>query len=300
MTPRDHLDGHMTITIVGLGLMGGSLALALRRHSEVPRLIGVVRSQERVAEAWACNVVDDVTTDLESAVRAADMVILATPVRTLIRQIRRIGPYLKPDAVVLDLGSTKAAICQALATLPAHVQPVGGHPMCGKEVTGLAHAEASLYEGATFILCPLPRTAPWALALCHDLIARLGARPLILDPERHDELVAVISHLPYLLAVALMATAHRVGEKDPRVWQVAASGFRDTSRLASSDVKMMMDILLTNREAVLSMVDAYLAELQVIRELLEQEGEGPLYLHLTSMKTLRDAHFSRGEVSVHE
>ncbi len=300
MAPRERLAADMTITIVGLGLMGGSLALALRRYSEVPRLIGVVRSPERAEEARQYRVVDEVTVDLEAGVQEADLVVLATPVRTLIRQIRRIGPYLRPDAVVLDLGSTKTAICQAMAALPEHVQPVGGHPMCGKEVAGLAHAEATLYDGATFVLCPLPRTAPWALALCHDLIDRLGARPLILEPQRHDELVAAISHLPYLLSVALVAAAHRVGEKDPRVWRVAASGFRDTSRLASSDVKMMMDILLTNRDAVLSMIDTYLTELHTLRELLEQGEEGALYLHLTSMKTLRDAHFAQREFSAHE
>ena len=293
MTARTHLERDMTITIVGLGLMGGSLALALRRRPDVPRLVGVVRSQQRVAEAQAYNVVDEVTTDLEAAVRQADMVILATPVRTLIRQIRAIGPHLSPDTVVLDLGSTKRAICKALADLPPHVQPVGGHPMCGKEVSGLAHAEATLYEGATFVLCPLPRTASWAVALCRDLIGRLGARPLVLAPDLHDRLVATISHLPYLVATALVATAHHIGREDPRVWKVAASGFRDTSRLASSDVKMMLDILLTNREAVLEMLDRYLEELGTLRDLLAAEDEGALHLYLSSMKTLRDAHFAR-------
>ncbi len=290
---RTHLDPHMTITIVGLGLMGGSLALALRRHADAPRLVGVVRSQARVEEARSLNVVDEVTTNLADAVAQANMVILATPVRTLIRQIAQIAPHLQPHTVVMDLGSTKGEICRALSTLPEHVQPIGGHPMCGKEVAGLAHAEATLYEGATFVLCPLPRTAPWVLSLSLDLVARVGGRPLILPPDLHDRLVATISHLPYMLAAALVGTTHHTAQEDPRVWKVAASGFRDTSRLASSDVKMMLDILLTNREAVLAVLDQYLEELQTLRSLLEQEAEGPLRFYLSNVKTLRDAHFGR-------
>jgi len=282
----------MTVVIVGLGLMGGSMSLALRGHADAPRLVGVVRSRQSMEMARELNVVDEVTTDLIGAVAEADMVILATPVRTLIRQIEHIGPHLRPDTVVLDLGSTKRAICEALAHLPDGVQPVGGHPMCGKEKAGLAHAEATLYQGATFVLCPLERTADWALHMALDLVHRVGARPLILDPSHHDRLVATISHLPYLLAAALVGTTHRVAQEDSRVWQVAASGFRDTSRLASSDVKMMLDILLTNRETVLSMLDTYRHELDTLRDLLaNEEAEGALRFYLSNMKALRDAHF---------
>jgi len=288
----EQLRPDMTVVIVGLGLMGGSMSMALRRHAQAPRIVGVVRSRQSKELARSLNVVDDVTTDLPTAVGEADLVVLATPVRTLIRQIDSIGPHLRPDTVVIDLGSTKRAICNALARLPEGVQPVGGHPMCGKEKAGLTHAEATLYEDATFVLCPLERTATWALKMALDLVRRVGAHPLILDPDRHDRLTASISHLPYLLASALVSTTHRVAQKDPRVWQVAASGFRDTSRLASSDVKMMLDILFTNREAVLSMIDTYREELAKLQALLSDErAEGELRFFLSSMKALRDAHF---------
>ncbi|NPA91775.1 MAG: prephenate dehydrogenase/arogenate dehydrogenase family protein [Chloroflexi bacterium] len=291
------LRSDMTVTVIGLGLMGGSLCLALREQPDPPRLIGVVRSAQSAAWVRDQGVVDEVTTDVRAGVRDADVVILATPVRTLIRQIALIGPHLKPHAVVMDLGSTKGQICRALEQLPEHVQPVGGHPMCGKEKAGLEHADPRLYRDATFVLCPLERTADWALALAQDLVVRLGARPLILSPDLHDRLVATISHLPYLVAVTLVQTAHRVAQEDPRVWRVAASGFRDTTRVASSDVKMMMDILLTNREAVLEMLDIYREELDALRALLDQEAEGPLRLHLSNIKNLRDAHMNRGDGS---
>ena len=290
-----HLDANMTIAVVGLGLMGGSLCLALRRHTDVPKLIGVVRSKRSLALARERHIVDHVTTDVIEAVREADMVILGTPVRTLIRQIGHIGPHLKPGAIVLDLGSTKGAICRALEALPPHVQPIGGHPMCGKEKAGLAHAEPTLYEGATFVLCPLERTEERTIHLTLDLIRRLGAHPLFLPPDLHDRLVATISHLPYLVASALVATAHRVAREDPRVWRVAAGGFRDTTRVASSDVKMMMDILMTNRSAVLDMLDIYREELDRLHTLLSEGAEGELHLHLSNLKALRDAHFAGGD-----
>ena len=294
MDPRTRLDANTTVTIVGLGLMGGSIALALRRAPPVPRLVGLVRTQDQVKEVQQAHVVDYVTTNWKEAIAEGDIVILATPVRTLIRQLRMIGPYLRKNALVIDVGSTKTQICAALAELPPHVQPIGGHPMCGKEVAGLAHAEADLYEGATFVLCPLERTAPWALALAQNLVRRLGAQPLILDPEHHDRLVATISHLPYLIAAALVGTTHRVAQDDPRVWKVAASGFRDTSRVASSDLNMMLDILMTNREAVLDMLGRYLAELEELRTLLEENDEGALRFYLANIKNLRDAHFGKG------
>ncbi len=267
--------------------------MALRRRPPIPRLIGVVRSQDQIEDAQQRRVADHITTDWKDAVRAADIVILATPVRTLIRQIHTIGPYLKEHTLLLDLGSTKTQVCAAMEKLPPHVQPVGGHPMCGKEVSGLAHAEPDLYEGATFVLCPLKRTADWALDLAHHLVHRIGAHPLLLEPEHHDRLVATISHLPYLLAAALVGTTHHIAQQDPRVWRVAASGFRDTSRVASSDLNMMLDILMTNRDAVLDMVDRYLAELGELRTLLERGDEGALRFYLANIKNLRDAHFGK-------
>ncbi len=283
----------MTVAVVGLGLMGGSLCMALRRHKDPPTLIGVVRSTTSLTKARELQIVDYVTTDVREAVQDADVVILSTPVRTLIRQIRLIGPYLKEGALVMDLGSTKERVCRSLAELPPHVQPLGGHPMCGKEKAGLAHADPSLYEGCTFVLCPLERTAEWAIRTGVELVRRLGAFPLLLPPDVHDRLVATISHLPYLVAVALVATADRVAREDPRVWRLAASGFRDTTRVASSDVTMMLDILSTNRQAVLNVLDLYQEVLGELRTLLANRAEGELHLMLSNLKTLRDAWASK-------
>jgi prephenate dehydrogenase len=237
------------VAVVGLGLMGGSLAGALRGRCRT--VVGVARRTETIEAALARGLVDQGTIDLASGVRQADVVVLATPVRVILRLLDEIGPLLPDGCLLMDLGSTKAQIVARMAALPAHVQPLGGHPMCGREVSRIAAADPTLYRDHTFVLAPLLRTSQEALALGRALVEAAGARPLILDPDRHDRLVAVASHLPYLLACALVGAAETTASTDPMVWDVAASGFRDTSRLAASDVTMMLDILLTNRGAVL-------------------------------------------------
>jgi prephenate dehydrogenase len=216
------------------------------------------------------------TTDLREGVAEADLVVLCTPVGDILAKIAEIGPWLKPGCVLLDLGSTKAAICRAMEELPEHVQPIGGHPMCGKESSGLAMAEPTLYRDRVFVLAPLERTAPEAVALAEALVRAIGARPIYLKPERHDRIVAAISHLPYLLATSLVLAAERLsqqadGQQDALFWALAASGFSDTSRVAASSIPMMSDILRTNRAAVLEAVRVAQAQLARITELLQED-----------------------------
>jgi prephenate dehydrogenase len=262
------------VAIVGMGLMGGSLAGALRGKCRA--VVGVARRTESIELARARGLIDRGTTDLASGIGDADVVVLATPVRVILRLLDELGPLLPEDCLLMDLGSTKAHIVARMAKLPAHVQPLGGHPMCGKEVSGVAAADPALYEGRTFVLTPLSRTSLAALELGHALVGAVGAHALVLDPRRHDRLVAAISHLPYLLACGLVGAAERAATADPMVWEVAASGFRDTSRLAASDVTMMLDILLTNREAVLQVMEACGAQLRDLSQRLEAGDEDGL------------------------
>jgi len=237
------------------GLMGSSLAGALR--VSVGPSSGVARRAETGAAALARGLVDHATTDLPSAVARANIVVLATPVRTILRQLPEIGPLLPDGCLLMDLGSTKAEIVAAMADLPPHVQPLGGHPMCGKETSGIEVADPLLYRDRTFILSPLPRTGAATLSLGEALVRAVGANPLVIEAGRQDYLVAAVSHLPYLLACALVGTADATVSADPMVWKIVAGGFRDTSRVAGSDVTMMVDILLTNRREVIKAVHAY-------------------------------------------
>lgn len=270
------------VTVVGLGLMGGSLAGALNKRGACREVRGVARREETIKEAIGRGFIHGGACDLAEGVGQADLIVLATPVRTILELIPQVGSLAAPDCLVMDLGSTKARIVEAMEALPPHLQAVGGHPMCGKEASGVVAAEADLYEGATFVLTPLRqgsgqalrRTSPEALTLAQELIKAVGAKPLVMGAERHDCLVAAVSHLPYLLSVGLVATTEEVAAEDDLVWELAASGFRDTSRLAASDVTMMLDILLTNRQAVGETLSRFAHQLSTIAHLLEDDEEG--------------------------
>ncbi len=270
------------VAIVGLGLMGGSLAGALRGRCR--EVVGVARRAETIDLALTGGFIDWGATELRQGVQQADVVVLATPVGTILRQIVDIGPLLPSGCLLMDLGSVKAPIVAEMARLPEHVEPLGGHPMCGRETSGIEAAELALYRGSTFILTPLPRTSDAALALGCQVVEAVGARPLLMDAERHDRLAAAVSHLPYLLASALVGTAERMATFDPLVWRVAASGFRSTSRLAGSDVTMMLDILLANREAVLSAVSGFQEALADLARLVEAGDETELRTRLSAVR----------------
>lgn len=267
--------------------MGGSLALALRGH--VGELVGVDVDSSVLQSALARGVVDRTTSLAEAA--TCDVLVLAAPVRGIIGQLQalqQLPPPVRP-VTVLDLGSTKSEIAQAMQALPAGYDPLGGHPMCGKEVSGLDHADPALFQGKMFVLVPLARTSARAAALGEALAAAVGARAWVLPPDQHDRLAAVSSHLPYLAAAALVAAALRA--EDESVWRMAASGFRDTSRLAASDVTMMLDILLTNREALLAALAGYQAELEALTSLVAAGDAGALRARLSEIQAERKKRF---------
>jgi prephenate dehydrogenase len=286
-------ESALTVCIVGLGLMGGSLALALRSdasRSNVPafrakRILGVSRSAETLNAALAAGALDAGTTDLAAGVARADVIVLATPVRTILHLLPEVGRHARPGALVMDMGSSKAQICAAMADLPAGLEPVGSHPMCGKETAGFAAAEANLYRGRPFVLCPLQRTAPETLETARSLALAVGGRPMVVDPGMHDRAVAAISHLPYAAAATLVRAVDTSG--DELAWALAASGFRDTTRVAASDVDMMLDTLLTNRVAVLDWLDAFSDQLAVLRAALADEDEAGLRGQLAAAQARR-------------
>lgn len=275
-----------TVSVVGLGLMGGSLAGALRGRCQ--RVIGVARREETADKAMELGLVDRAVTDLAKGVGEADVVVLAAPVRTIIRQIPQIGLLLQPGCLLTDLGSTKADIVQAMAALPPHVQPLGGHPMCGKETSGLEAADPTLYRGRTYILSPLPgRTSERALTLGQSLARAAGANPLVIDAARQDFLVGTVSHLPYMLACALVSTADATTSHDPLAWQIVAGGFRDTSRVAGSDVTMMLDILLTNQREVVNAMTECITHLKRLAQLVAEGDEAKLHQVLGKIRQTR-------------
>lgn len=277
------------VAVVGLGLMGASLCMDLTRGGLCREVRGIARRTDTVLEAFFSGAVDLATNDLNTGVLGADIVVLATPVRTILSMLEEIGPLLWPGCLVIDMGSTKAEICAAMERLPHGIQPVGGHPMTGKETAGFSAAEPGLYQGAPWAITPLARTSQESLDLAHELVYAVGAQPILLTPQRHDRLVAAISHLPYLAAGALVHAVTNLGDQDPLVWDLAAGGFRDTSRVAASDTRMFLDILMTNREAVLDQLDAMLSHLQSLRAALADGDECELNRRLSASQARRSA-----------
>ena len=276
-----------SVTVIGLGLMGASLCIDLKQRNLCREVRGVTRSISTILRSFEENAVDLATTDLSSGVAGADIVILSTPVRAVVSILERLGPILWPGTVIMDMGSSKAEICAAMERLPPGVQPIGGHPMTGKETAGYSSAESGLYEGSPWVLTPLARTTPETVSLATELVTAIGAFPITLEPVRHDRLVAAISHLPFLLASALVHTVNDSGASDSAVWELAAGGFRDTSRVAASDTQMFLDILMTNRSAVLAQLDALDGHLQELRTLLADGDEDSLRAKLSCSQSMR-------------
>ena len=251
------------IAIVGLGLMGGSLALALR--GKCAALLGIEVDPATAKLACKMNAVDEVSSDPASLLPQASIIILATPVNCIIQFIH-VLPDLHPGSpLVLDLGSTKVSILKAMQGLPERFDPVGGHPMCGKEQSGLENADALLFRSAAFAFTPLPRTSSRARNFCLELAQAIGAHPLWLDPSVHDTWVASTSHLPYLVASALaLATP-------PETAPVAGPGYRSSTRLASNPAAMMIDVLMSNRENILASIHRFQEQIDLLRDLLDRE-----------------------------
>lgn len=270
--------------------MGASFAAALRSRGYDGRLIGVSRSTETLRKAQERGIADAFSTELDAA-READVVVLCTPVRVLIAQIGQLADICRPGTIITDMGSTKTEIVRAMNALPTHVRAVGSHPMCGKETAGIDAAEATLYQGAPWLLTRTRRTDDESLDAVRALAMRVGAAPREVSVEQHDALLAFASHLPYALAVALVTATDQFGLSHPEVWEVMAGGFRDTSRVAASDVTMWLDILLTNADAVLGAVRDLQFTLDQFTALLERRDEDGLRAFLTTAAQARKAHF---------
>ena len=262
------------IAIIGLGLIGGSLALALKKKSaKGTEIIGFSRSTETVARAKDCGVIDQAARGPASAAAGADMVIIATPVMATKDVLASISEHLSPRCLVTDTGSTKVEVMQwAGKYLSSKISFIGGHPMAGKETSGIGEADADLFRGCVYCLTPSPCATPLAVRRMKKLVESIGAKPFFIDAETHDNLVAGVSHLPMLLSAAFV-TATMKSRLWPEMAKLAAGGYRDFSRLASGSPEMNRDICLTNREKITDWLDRYIEVLKGYRNLVAEDSE---------------------------
>jgi prephenate dehydrogenase len=263
------------IAIIGTGLMGTSLALALRQ-SELRdlTLVGTDADHHARSGAQKRGAFHRMESRLMPALEGAEIVVLAVPVMAMKDLMRLIGPELPQGCLVTDVGSSKRVVLEwAEQYLPATVDFVGGHPMAGKETAGPEAAEAGLFQGRTYCILPGKNARREAVSTLAALVEAIGAKPLFIGLEEHDSFVAVASHLPFILSATLVGCAAKSANWDD-IAQVAATGFRDVTRLASGDPVMHRDICLSNAQPIVAWIDAFIAELSQLRRLLDREG-GP-------------------------
>ena len=276
------------LTIVGVGLLGGSIAKAVRSGGLAREIVGVGRDEARLGTALRDGALDRVTTDLEAGVRDADFVLLAVPVLAVEALLPRVWWAAPDGATVTDVASTKAGIVRVADQLAARraLAFVGSHPMAGSERSGYGVARADLFRAATVILTPTDRTEPRAVKAVTEFWEAMGARVSAFDAEIHDQAVAAISHLPHLVACALVDGVTRF---EPAALELAARGFKDTTRIAASDPDVWTEIFLANRAALATSLDAFRRALAELERCVTRGSAAELRAALARIKAAREA-----------
>jgi len=277
--------------IIGVGLIGGSLGMILKRDALADSVVGVGRRIENLKTAVELGAIDRYVSDAKDGVRDADLVILATPVDTYERQVKEWGSCLAPGTIVSDVGSVKGALVEQVERLlPDGVRFVGAHPIAGKEKTGVAAGSVTLFKGARCILTPTKRTDPQALQAIHAMWETAGAIVLAMDPMLHDKVLGAVSHLPHIAAFALINALTEVQQTTPELDLLAYSGggLRDTTRIAASSPEMWRDIFLWNRDNLVAQIEVYERHLQQLKRLIKAGDGSAIEQELERAKKVRE------------
>ena len=280
------------VAIIGVGLIGGSLGMILRRQGLADQVVGVGRRVENLKTAVALGAIDRYVADPTEGVRGADLVVLATPVDTYDRHLKEWAHCLAPGAIVSDVGSVKGTLVeQSEAAMPAGVHFVGAHPIAGKEKTGVAAGSDQLFKGARCILTPTARTDSTALARVTQLWEQTGSIVLTMDPHLHDQILGAVSHLPHVAAFALMnALADLRDQRLPSLdlARHSGGGLRDTTRIAASSPEMWRDIFLWNRDNVVAYIERYIQTLEELKQVIKAGDTAGIEKALERAKTERE------------
>jgi prephenate dehydrogenase len=276
------------LCIIGVGLIGGSLARALRAAGACTEIVGCGRDEAQLARAVELGVIDSYSTDVAKAARGADVVVLAMPVGSTEEVVRKLAPALTPEIILTDVGSTKGSVVEAVERALGYVPPrfVPGHPIAGTEKSGVEASFEELFQKRRVILTPLPHTDSEATRTVRTLWEKSGAEVVEMEVKHHDEILAATSHLPHVLAFALVDTLARMEERR-EIFRYAAGGFRDFTRIASSDPQLWHDICLANGDAIVAMIETYQQDLSNLAEAIRR-GDGA-----TLLETFRRAKRAR-------
>jgi len=266
----------MKVLIVGLGQIGGSIGIDMIRNDLVNEVIGFDVDETTVAEALRRQVINSAALSLKDGVNRADLIILATPIRKVIELIPHVVSFANHEVAIMDVAGTKTEIFRSLTDLPATVNYISTHPLAGDEGTGITAADEGKFRGADFILVPLPGTDDKWIEMVTLIIRSLGAQPLIMTAEEHDRLIAVTSHLPYIFSLALTDLAAKNGQTNPHIWNLIGGSFKSATRVALSSPDLTLDMFLTNRKELGTIVDELIDELRLIKEKIQNGDESSL------------------------
>lgn len=275
--------------IIGVGLIGGSFGMALKKRGLVGKVIGIGRSPERLQLAADLGAIDSWSLDLESVISECDLVYISTPVSLELEYVRQVAALAKPSCIITDAGSTKSELCRGVdAILGAGHCFVGGHPMAGSEAAGVDAASPDLFVGATYVLTPTTATDASALTVMRDLAEAIGSRVTVMDPDAHDRCAAIISHLPHIISAALIAMAKEHSQLDPQVFDLVAGCYRDMTRVAGSSPVIWRDICLSNVSGIESASVAFKNALDVGLNYLKNDDSEGFERWFAEAKEVRD------------
>jgi len=280
----------LNLAIVGVGLIGGSLGLALKdKLAEDIYITGISRTEKSMAEALACGAVDMVSSDIAAVVRDADIIFLSTPVLQMIPMVKKMLPFLKPGAILTDAGSTKQYVWNGLRQiLPADIYYVAGHPMTGKEKSGVQAADKNLFVNKCYVIVEDTGAPKAALDKVLSLLRLTGANLTTLDIRKHDRCASVISHVPHVTAAALVTLLNRSAGDMDSCLKLAGGGFKDTTRIASSNSDMWADICMTNPDAIVQNLEELQNILGEVIASIRSQDRQAVYDYFAAAKKRRD------------
>lgn len=276
------------MAIAGVGLIGGSLAQAVKERKVVGEVVGVGRNEERLKRACEAGIIDNFTAQIDDSLGTVDLMVIATPVCMIADLVEKMIPFLKEGTVITDVGSVKKEIVEQVeGFMPDTLHFVGGHPIAGTENSGFEHSFSTLFEDRTCILTPVESTNQQALRQVQELWSGVGSIVVCLNCDEHDEILAAVSHLPHMVAYGMVNCLLTIEGFEENIFSFSAGGFKDFTRIAGSDPAMWRDIALMNREKLLSMIERFQSYLEELKEAIEQKDSEKLFAEFQKSRTFK-------------